>query len=466
MAGMLKSKNPAIDGCVSGDTRVECSNPLDPDNATAGRVYADDEAVYIQPADPAHGIPDTTFQLFGQHAAPASNATGAPMDGFIKSYDARIAKSKNASTLTGAFIMKCFSPEHVPVIDTLAQEFQLYDRYFSGVPGPTMVNRAFAQSGTSNGMGSNNVVTLAMGLPQKNIFEMLDEAVGGDADPWRVYFEDLPSSIMFNYTRTATALSRFRGMDKFYDDVQNGDLPTLSWLEPAYADLGFIHPASDQHPDHDVAEGEKLIKKVYESLRAADTWNETMLIVTYDEHGGFWDHVSPPAAPSPDGKVSTSPPFDFERLGVRVPMIIASPYTPKGQVVHEAPGAASGGGHYEHSSIPETLRRMLAPEQAPLTHRSAWAAPLDPVALSLSTPRTDCPTTLPDAPSHRRFGALPPPDGRLPCTELQQTLVHTLAGAAGAPLAQATLERMSELECGRLGVQHVNRLLGREEIVV
>lgn len=97
--------------------------------------------------------------------------------------------------------------------------------------------------------------------------------------------------------------------------LYTGDMPAFSWLEPNYFEAPNI-PASDQHPDHDVSIGDQLIKDVYDAVRASPLWEKTALIITYDEHGGFFDHVPPPMnVPNPDGMNSTDDPFDFTRLG-------------------------------------------------------------------------------------------------------------------------------------------------------
>lgn len=145
-----------------------------------------------------------------------------------------------------------------------------------------------------------------------------------------------------------------------------------------------------------MSHGEFLLKEVYESLRAGPNWNDTVLIITYDEHGGLYDHVPPPSsAPNPDGINSTLSgyEFNFDRLGIRVPFIVVSPRVQKGVVYHEP---AVTHNHYEHSSVMKTVRRWLKMNERPLTKREAWAASFEDV-LSLSTPRTDCPMTLPIA---------------------------------------------------------------------
>lgn len=120
--------------------------------------------------------------------------------------------------------------------------------------------------------------------------------------------------------------------------------------------------ANDQHPDHDVSAGDQLIKDVYEAVRSSPLWEKTALVITYDEHGGFYDHVPPPTGvPNPDGLNSTDDPFDFTRLGVRVPTVVISPWVKQGTVVHAKP---AGEGQYEHSSIISTVVHKLFQPQS------------------------------------------------------------------------------------------------------
>ena len=196
------------------------------------------------------------------------------MSGFVHNY----AKVMGNAT-GGAFIMKCFDPKHVPVITTLAQDFALFDQWHSGVPGPTEVNRAFAGSGTSYGFASNNQILDHLGMPQKPIFDTLSQA----NKSWGIYFSDAPTNVGFQYTWAH--LDKFHFLDTFYKDAAAGTLPSLSWIEPAYFDF-LGQAATDQHPDHDVAEGERLIGEIYAAVRSSPLWNNTLLLVTYDEHGG------------------------------------------------------------------------------------------------------------------------------------------------------------------------------------
>lgn len=416
MLGFLKQKNPEIDGCLPNENH--CSNPADPADANSQVYTVDDTAIYQQ-ASPDHSISGTTFQIFG-----SSTGTEPVMNGFIKSYT-----DATGDSTAGPTIMKCFSPEHVPTLANLTLEYTLIDGYFSSVPGPTMPNRAFAASATSDGMGVNDVETIVRGMPQKTMFRQIEE-MGLD---YRVYFELAPTVLMFKDLRHKDARPRFHPLKKFYQDVEAGDLPQLTWLEPSYYNVGS-RPATDQHPDHDVSLGDQLIKDVYDSIRNSTLWEKTALIITYDEHGGFFDHVIPPMnVPNPDGKNSTDDPFDYTRLGVRVPMVIVSPWVEKGKVVHAAP---EGQGQYEHSSIISTVVHKLFksaplhPNPSYLNKRDEWAATFEHVFTSLSAPRQDCISEAPKPTPHREiFPNLPPMDGSDKITHLQLEVMAIVAGA-------------------------------------
>lgn len=175
--------------------------------------------------------------------------------------------------------------------------------------------------------GTNDVEKMVKGFPQKTMFKQLEE-MGLD---WRVYFEFAPLVLEFKDMRRPPARKSYRVMSTFFEDAAAGDLPAYTWLEPRWMDTP-AGPANDQHPDHDASAGDRLIKDIYEAIRAGPAWNKTAFIITYDEHGGFFDHVPPPTGvPNPDGLNSTDDPFDFTRLGVRVPFVVVSPWVQKGE---------------------------------------------------------------------------------------------------------------------------------------
>ena len=426
LGNLALEDNSAVDGCVPG--KQGCSNPDDPEDSSSTEHEVTFNAVYQQ-TDPCHSISCTTQQIYGitdeNNQIPDSPYNEASMRGFVKSYD-------NPTEGNGAAIMDQFSSDALPILTTLAKEFALFDGWFASVPGPTQPNRAYAGSATSNGMSLNNETTLAKGMPQKTMFKQLLE-MGLD---YRVYFQDAPDILMFKDLRRQNPFKRIHQMRKFYNHVEMGELPEMTWLEPAYFDMAE-HAASDQHPAHDVSEGEMFIKKVYESLRSSPLWEKTALVITYDEHGGFFDHVAPPSenVPNPDGKNGIEIPFAFDRLGVRIPTIVVSPWVSKGQVI---PAMPSGGPQYEHSSLAATIvHRLFQPKDASfpapsyLTKRDAWAASFEGV-FSETQARQDCPENLPEVPSHRRLypDTLPSREtlGSRPLSDLQKELVTICSG--------------------------------------
>jgi len=401
LLGSLALTNDEVDGCIPST----CSSPLDPTLPASPRANVTFDAVYSQ-LDPCHSISCTTKQVYSYN-------TSTPMDGFIKNYAEQTSDQENVS------IQDQFSAEHLPATTTLANEFAVFDRWYASVPGPTMVNRAYAASATSHGMGTNNPIKIGLGLPQETMFSQLNKM----GLKWSVYFSDVPSVLQQKDMRFGH-LRNYHGIKRFADDAKGGKLPEFTWVEPAYFDSPEI-PATDQHPDHDVSAGDSLIKYVYDSLRSSPKWNNTVLMITYDEHGGFPDHVLPPDCPNPDGMNSTDDPFDFKRLGVRIPTIVASPLIAKSTVVHRGEGE----GEYEHSSIIKTVvhdifssKTDYSPEF--LTKRDEWASSFASV-FTLDEPRVDCPLVLPDVPSHREQfpETLPPLDGMMPLSELQKELL-------------------------------------------
>jgi len=207
------------------------------------------------------------------------------------------------------------------------------------------------------------------------------------------------------------------------------------------------------------------MKSIYEAIRASPLWNKTLFLITYDEHGGFFDHVPPPIdCPNPDGKISEDPPFDFTRLGVRVPMIAISPWIKKGTIVHEP----VNGTHYEHSSVVATVRKMLVPDMPYLTKRDAWAQTFEWLVDTQDTPRTDCPTELPEAPLQRvQYPNVLPPFGQLgqkPVTDFQKTLI-TMASALNTDgIITETGEGMIEEQGAHFIKDHMNQFLKREVV--
>ncbi|CAL9020038.1 unnamed protein product [Prunus brigantina] len=176
-----------------------------------------------------------------------------------------------------------------------------------------------------------------------------------------VYFQNIPTTMFYRNMRNLKYISKFHQYDlKFKKDARNGKLPSSTVIEPASFDLKGM-PANDDHPFHDVANGQKLVKEVYETLRASPQWNERLLVIAYDEHGGFFDRAKTPYVyvPKPDGNSGPAPYFfNFDRLGVRAPTIMVSPWIKKGTVMSGPQGPITNS-EFGHSSIPATIKKTF-----------------------------------------------------------------------------------------------------------
>ncbi|PKA65307.1 phospholipase C [Apostasia shenzhenica] len=411
MLGWMKqSLNPSIDGL----TGAECNRRSTAD-AASQPICVSDDAGYVE-ADPGHSFEDVMLQVFGSGPVPS-------MSGFVQ----------QALTVSGdlsSVVMKGFRPEKLPVFSRLVDEFAVFDRWFSSIPGPTQPNRLFVYSATSHGATRHDVVDLLSGYPQKTIFDSLHE----EGLDFAVYFRSVPTTLFYRTLRRLKYVPKFHWYSEFREDAMAGKLPSLSVIEPRYFDV-IGAEADDDHPTHDVANGQRLVKEVYEALRASPQWNESLLIVTYDEHGGFYDHVETPyvGVPNPDG-ISGPEPFFFKfgRLGVRIPTIMVSPWIKKGSVVSRpGPNRPTISSEYEHSSIPATLKKMFSLRSSFLTKRDAWAGTFEHIFEELSSPRNDCPKVLPDPSPTRSSKA----KENAPLSEFQQELVHLAAVLGGGGTA-------------------------------
>jgi phospholipase C len=338
--------------------------------------------------DPGHALFDTLTQLYGDASTPV--AQNPAMNGFVLSYEGKTHNSANAHR-----IMKCFKPEKVPVLTQLARQFAVCDRWFSSIPGPTFPNRAFAHGSTSIGRVDMGVDWLAM---SKTIYELLGE---NNVDA-KIFYHD--STMAMTFKGLMNQGKYFALYDDFLSACKNNKLPAYSFIEPRYANgedpiNNTFFSASDQHPDHNVEQGEILIRDTFNAIWNNQALREsTILVVVYDEHGGLYDHVEPPPAVNPDNKNwagspnSLDPAFDFTRLGVRVPAIIISPYVQAGTIDRT---------QYDHSSIIATACKLLLKNvpNASLTNRDRQANTFE-ANLSLAQPRTEAiPISLTALPS-------------------------------------------------------------------
>jgi len=375
MLGSLTAVNQQIDGIVAG-----LSNP----DTTGALVQPQPLAAFqgqLDP-DPDHHFPAADLQIFGGDTSPGRQPN---MQGFVKSYF-----NQQQDVGHSQKIMYYFAQNQLPVLTTLATEFAVFNRWFASIPGPTICNRAFAHYGTSFGQVGMDVFYVKE--PYQSIYDRLINA--SPPHSAKIYYYDTTSSTMEIVNLLQNEPKLFGTYQQFLSDCASGALPEYSFVEPNYNDHDGDdgeEVASDQHPDHNMQAGELFIASVYNAIKAnADLWQSTVLLVVYDEHGGIYDHVPPPncSPNAPDGFVAsandtgTGMPFAFDRLGVRVPAILISPWVPKGLVVN--------GRVFEHASIPATVTKHFLGSYAQRTAREiASDTFLDFVSLDVM--RQDCP---------------------------------------------------------------------------
>lgn len=324
-------------------------------------------------ASPDHSHSGVMKQLLGENLNKPYQVMNT---GFVQSYDERYPGN-------GHEIMRCFAPQMVPVLSTLAQEFAVCCRWFASVPGETWPNREFAHSATSRGRA--NINRYRYHSTRKTIFEQLDESQ--EERSWRIYHDDIPHSWCYtNLWNTPQKRARFQPMRKLRHAIMNDKLPNYAFVEP---DFGIVGSGNSQHPGQadsraEFLAGERLIARIYNWLREKyDVFKKTIFVITYDEHGGFYDREAPPRTVNPDpGQRHGS--FDFDLLGPRVPAVIVSPWIPHRTVDNTI---------YDHSSIVKTVRDVFAPSLPALTRRDEQANSFHGL-LTLPTART-----LPELPT-------------------------------------------------------------------
>jgi phospholipase C len=371
MLGFAQSAAWPIDGLNGTETNLDSQAGVATVSKDAG--YAGD----FNP-DPGHAGLDVLTQLYGD---PNTSVMQEPnMSGFVRSYE-----GKNLGPQDAHRIMKCFSPQTLPVLTNLAQQFCVCDHWFSSVPGPTFPNRAFIHGATSMGR-------VDMGIDWRNMSTTIYERLAQNKVDSVIYYQD--STMAMTFDGLAGNPDFFGSFDDdFLPACDANDLPPYSFIEPRFANSAGgdgqpAYSASDQHPDHNVKEGEALIQTVFKAIWGnTKLRNSTLLVIVYDEHGGLFDHVHPPTTVTPDSHVwrgdptSDDPPFDFTRLGVRVPAVLISPYIQAGVIDRRI---------YDHTSVIATARKLLISNVANshLTERDRLANTFED-NLTLQQPRTD-----------------------------------------------------------------------------
>jgi phospholipase C len=337
--------------------------------------------------DPYHEFTDVVEQLCGQGIQYPKGGPYPPItnSGFVANFVLRAQPKTQPADKRIDDVMKCFAPAGLPVLAALAKEFAVCDSWHASLPGPTWPNRFFALGASSAGLDHSptNAETViwqaADGFQYENgsIFGAVNSAK--QKLKWRIY----AGQIMFTLAHALKGVHLWdlRGFSSFAKDLQDPNYPAqFTWIEPNYGHVTTDYEGGNsQHPLDGVVGGEALIKATYEAIRNSPLWDSSVLIITWDEHGGYFDHVAPEAAVPPRDKPqfpgATRYEFGFDLYGPRVPAVVISPLVPRNTIDHRA---------YDHTSIPATVERLF--DLQPLTARDRAAR--DVLALaSLPAPR-------------------------------------------------------------------------------
>lgn len=365
MLGAIPLKGVGPDGTV---TVADVAAPGSFVNADAqNNSYSNTTpAPLVMPSDPPHEYDDVVLQLLGANNDPPNNYNNIPINnsGFIKSY-APAAKGPHGDVLTS------FLQGQVPCLAQLAQEYCVCDRWFSSLPGPTIPNRFFLCAATSNG---NPKSPPALGVADA---QFVDSYAFANGDIFKRIKQ--ATSLKFRIYRgdSLPFASLLEGVDydadtvpydaaAFAADCNGPALPDFIFIEPSYGIFTGYQYGTSQHPRADVSLGDRLIGEVYNSISRSACWASSVLIIIYDEHGGFFDHVTPPKAVAP-GDVQDVYDFHFTQLGVRVPAVIVSPLLVQRALIDHTV--------YDHTSVLATLRAVF-PEIGSFTQRDLAASTL------------------------------------------------------------------------------------------
>jgi phospholipase C len=346
LLGMVSAQVPGRAG-VDGLT-VRHGRPVNVNVDAAGRpVYAQRAGSPCQ----LDGLPTQSWNASHQSYDNGRN------DGFVRA--------------SGPVAMEYWDQRDLPFTYSLVRHFPVGQRYFASALAQTYPNRRFLFCGTASGLVATNLQqTLHLPAANGTIFDRLDQ----HRIPWGVYFEDAFSPVIVPGFYTPSRVRRVKRMTSFYADAAAGRLPHFTFLDPNYT------TTSEENPQ-DIQVGERFISKIVHALMRAPTWKSTALFITYDEHGGYYDHVPPPRAIKPDSAaplpVPGQPPLvpgGFDRYGFRVPLIVVSPWAKAGYVSSVVQDHTSITAFIEHKwNLPAmTFRDANA---APMTDYFDFAAP-------------------------------------------------------------------------------------------
>lgn len=410
-----------------GNVPVHVANSMDIPDPNPGEEYPHINTQLFETVIPEQN----RFAEVGDMVTPYNvpQDTSSPtMRGFVSDYIGTFRTEIGRLPIEEEYsqIMACYQPSQIPALSTVARGFAVFDHWFCDVPSQTFANRSFFHAASSSGLVNN----IPLGkFSVLNTSPTIFERMESNKVTWKIYYD-------YDQILSVTALihasrlypffaTHFGTMENFYEDAKNGKLPNYSFIEP-----NMVYPHTDMHPpfqgrlrrglrlppQNAILGGEQLLTSVYNAIKyssseSGSNWSNTFLLITFDEHGGTYDHVPPPTVSPPGGTGRNEMDFKFDRLGLRVPTIAVSAWVEPGTVVNE---------EYRHTSMIRTLIERWTLGD-PLTERDATAKGLSSI-ISRSSPIT--PEKWPALPEMEvTFGSEVLSSLELPLTTLEKELL-------------------------------------------
>lgn len=319
--------------------------------------------------DPDHNFAGTSYEIYRKWNPTSSDK--ADMSGFVE----RQSEKYSATPGDTSFVIKAYNEEKSSVLATLAQNYAFWDSYHAEHPGPTNPNRQFATSGSTCGMVDNTKQASGWfaNVTGTTCATSIFEALSHTNISWKNYYEsDIIDAYMYEYVQK-NDMDKLVHANQFYWDIGNGTLPQFSYINPECCTVDSMHPTSN------MAAGQLMIKHLYDAIRQSPYWNTTLLIINFDEHGGFADHVPPPTnIPAPEDGITFAGisdkhnvTYDFTRLGVRVPAFVISPWIQPNTLIHDDGTSYAPNSAYTHTSFLHFLQELWGLQG--LNNRVQWA---------------------------------------------------------------------------------------------
>ncbi|MCZ4102588.1 alkaline phosphatase family protein [Streptomyces sp. H39-C1] len=356
---------------------------MDTPNPDPGEEYTHVNTQLFGTIDPPSNRGTLSEHMTAPFNLPADPHANPTMNGFVTDYISAFTAECGIQPTYEQYaqIMQGYTNEQMPVISTIARGFATFDHWFAEVPSQTFTNRSFFHAATASGFVVNSPYS---NFPGQNDAETIFERLEAKGLTWKVYV-DQPSPASFTALIHGARLkhrfaTHFVSTDQFYEDAANGELPTYAFIEPnmwhghndMHPPIGALTPGLQADPPSSLLGGDALLARIYTAIRDSaseegSNWWNTLLLVAFDEHGGTYDHVPPPAATPPDPAAGPGQMgFTFDRLGVRLPAIAISPWIDEHTVITE---------EHRHTSVIRTLRERWD-LGGPLTARDADAPDL------------------------------------------------------------------------------------------